>query len=453
MKLPYTREPLVLLFGDIFFFVLALWITLVIRYASLPDITLFYNHIIPFSFLFAVWISVFFIAGLYDKNTIIFRKKLSDMILKVQTVNVIIAALFFFFVPYFGITPKTNLVIYLVVSFLLIAIWRLYLFGYLRPKTRQKAILIGSGKEMKELEDEVNKNRSCHIEFVKTINLKNISNANDIQKEVLEAVTGNNVSIIVANTKSNELELLLPLFYNLSFLTTKLTILDFSQLYESIFSRVPIAHIQYNWIIENISTETDRVYGILKRAIDIIIGSLLLVLSLVFYPFVWIALTLEGGEGVFFTQKRIGENNQTITLIKFRTMTRADGGVETTGEVKNEVTKVGAFLRKTRIDELPQLWNILGGSLSLIGPRPELPNAVEEYSTKIPHYKIRHVVKPGLSGWAQIYHSAHPHHITDITETKVKLSYDLYYVKNRSFLLDLSIALKTIKILAALDGK
>lgn len=442
-----------LLFGDIFFFILALWLTLVIRYTSLPDTTLFYNHIIPFSFLFAVWVIIFFISGLYDKHTIIFRKKLSDVILMAQTVNVLIAAVFFFFIPYFGITPKTNLVIYLIVSFLLISLWRLYLFGYVRPRTRQKAILIGSGKEMKELEDEVNKNSSCHLKFIKTIDLKNISNPNDIQKEVLEAVTGKGVSIIVANTKSNELELLLPLFYNLTFLTTKLTILDFSQLYEFMFSRVPIANIQYNWMLENISTQTNRLYGVVKRIIDIVIGSLLLLPSLIFYPFVWIALTLEGGSGVFFVQERIGENNQPIKLIKFRTMTRADGGVVTEGAVKNEVTKVGAFLRKTRIDELPQLWNVLGGSLSLIGPRPELPNAVEQYAEKIPHYKIRHVVKPGLSGWAQIYHRAHSHHKTDITETKVKLSYDLYYVKNRSFLLDLSIVLKTIKILAAVDGK
>lgn len=453
MKFPYRREPFVLLFGDIFFFTLALWLTLAIRYAALPDTTLFYNHIVPFSFLFVVWLVIFFISGLYDKHTIIFRNKLSDVIFRAQIVNIIIAALFFFFIPYFGITPKTNLVIYLIVSFLLISFWRLYLFGYMRPRKRQKGILIGSGKEMKELETEINGNPRYHVKFIKVIDLKKVSNPNDIQTEVLEYVTANDVTVIAANTKSGELDMLLPLFYNLSFLTKKLTILDIRQLYEGIFDRIPIALVQYNWLVENINTSTNRVYGVLKRLMDIVISLILGILSLVLYPFVWIALTLEGGEGVFFIQERVGENNRPIKLIKFRTMTHAHGGVKTEGKVKNEVTRVGAFLRKTRIDELPQLWNILGGSLSLIGPRPELPNAVDKYFEKIPHYNVRHLVKPGLSGWAQIHHHGHPHHAVDVYETKEKLSYDLYYVKNRSFLLDLNIALKTVRILAAFAGK
>ena len=128
-----------------------------------------------------------------------------------------------------------------------------------------------------------------------------------------------------------------------------------------------------------------------------------------------------------------------------------DGGVESLG-VKNYVTKIGKFLRKTRIDELPQLWNVLFGTISLIGPRPELPELVKVYGEQISYYNIRHLIKPGLSGWAQIYHEAHPHHHTDVEETCVKLSYDLYYIKNRSFLLDLKITLKTIKTLLQRTG-
>ena len=122
------------------------------------------------------------------------------------------------------------------------------------------------------------------------------------------------------------------------------------------------------------------------------------------------------------------------------------------GKVANKVTKVGSFLRKTRIDELPQLWNVVKGDVSLIGPRPEFPDPVKHYAEEIPYYNIRHVIKPGLSGWAQIY-GEHPHHGIGVEETRNKLSYDLYYIKHRSFLLDLKIALRTIKVLITFVGR
>ena len=114
---------------------------------------------------------------------------------------------------------------------------------------------------------------------------------------------------------------------------------------------------------------------------------------------------------------------------------------------------MGKFLRKTSLDEFPQFWNVLKGDLSLIGPRPELPALAKSYAEKIPYYNVRHLVRPGLSGWAQIYHEKHPHHGLDTEETKNKLSYDLYYIKNRSFLLDIKIALRTLKTLVSIAGK
>jgi lipopolysaccharide/colanic/teichoic acid biosynthesis glycosyltransferase len=128
-----------------------------------------------------------------------------------------------------------------------------------------------------------------------------------------------------------------------------------------------------------------------------------------------------------------------------------DGGVWGT-ERKNEVTRVGTFLRKWRIDELPQLWNVFMGSYSLIGPRPEFAQAVASYTEAIPYYATRHLITPGLSGWAQIYHEGHPHHGVDIEETRNKLSHDLYYLKNRSLVLDIEIALKTIRTLVSRSG-
>ena len=122
------------------------------------------------------------------------------------------------------------------------------------------------------------------------------------------------------------------------------------------------------------------------------------------------------------------------------------------GKTKLKITRVGKWLRLLRIDEFPQLWSVVRGDLSLVGPRPELPGLVKLYEKEIPYYNVRHLIKPGLSGWAQLYHENHPHHAPDASETKVKLSYDLYYIKNRSLILDLKIALKTIKLLISRKG-
>jgi lipopolysaccharide/colanic/teichoic acid biosynthesis glycosyltransferase len=175
------------------------------------------------------------------------------------------------------------------------------------------------------------------------------------------------------------------------------------------------------------------------------------ILSLVFYPFVIIGIKTQDRGPVFITQERIGKSGKKIKIVKFRTMTSNDNGNYGT-QVVNVVTPFGAFLRKTRIDELPQLWNVVFGDISLIGPRPELPALVAHYESEIPYYGIRHIIKPGLSGWAQIYHDNHPHHGVAVEQTKEKLSFDLYYLKNRSFMLDITIALKTIKKLLSRSG-
>jgi lipopolysaccharide/colanic/teichoic acid biosynthesis glycosyltransferase len=176
---------------------------------------------------------------------------------------------------------------------------------------------------------------------------------------------------------------------------------------------------------------------------DIVIGGILGILSLIFYPFVMLAIYLEDRGPAFFFQDRIGKGNVVIRIAKFRTMTLG---------ADKKITKVGKFLRMSRIDELPQLWNIINGSLSLVGPRPELPDLVVHYEKEIPYYNVRHLIKPGLSGWAQIKDYNAPRMVADVEKTKSKLSYDLYYLKNRSFILDVKIALKTLKTLISRSG-
>ncbi len=271
----------------------------------------------------------------------------------------------------------------------------------------------------------------------------------DIQGDIITPLYENNVKIIVVDFSHENVTPLLPHLYNLIF--SKIRFVDSHRIYEEIFDRIPLSLVTYSWFLENISVSPKFTYDFLKRVFDIIISLPLLILPLASYPFIFIALKLQDGGEIFSHQKRIGQNNQIIELLKFRTMLFNDQGEWQEKGRENRVTTVGAFLRKTRLDEFPQLWNVLKGDISLIGPRPEFPGPVEQYERELPFYNIRHLIKPGLSGWAQLY-GEQPHHGTDVTKTKNKLSYDLFYIKNRSFWLDLKIALKTIRELISRRG-
>jgi lipopolysaccharide/colanic/teichoic acid biosynthesis glycosyltransferase len=430
MKIVGKKEPILLLLGDLCLFTLSLWLALALRNFAWPSGMLFLTHLRPFALLFVVWVIVFYIAGLYGKHTVILRSKLPSILLNTGIANALIAIVFFYFIPFFGITPKTVLFIYLVISFVLILIWRMQVYFLIGRKTPESAYLLGSGQEAEELRREINANDIYNIRFVSDIH---------------------EASIIVVDLADPRVAPLLPDMYRSMF--EGVSFVDMHKIYEDIFDRVPISLIGYDWFIKNISTAPQVAYDTLKRLMDIVISLPLLVISLIVYPFVALAIKMDDGGPIFISQERVGQGGKIIHITKFRSMERNDIDLGSASHSENKVTRVGKFLRDTRIDELPQLWSVLKGEQSLIGPRPELPSGVAIYNEEIPYYNVRHTIKPGLSGWAQIYHENHPHHGKAVTQTKEKLAYDLYYIKNRSLLLDLQIALRTIKTLLSRVGK
>jgi len=442
------KESIVLFCGDVFFFIFSLWASLFLRFGEVPSIDRFMTHLVPFSILFVLWIIVFFIAGLYEKHTLILKGRLPGIIFNAQVANSIFAVIFFYAIPVFGITPKTILFVYLFISFVCILFWRLYGVRFLGTRKRESALLIGSGSEMKALLEEVNGNGRYDLVFVSSVDVKELG-ALDIQGDVVTPIYENNIKIVVVDFSHEQVTPLLPHLYNLIF--SKVRFIDSHRVYEDLFDRIPLSLVTYSWFLENISVSPKFTYDFLKRLMDIIISAILGVFSLLLYPFVYIAIKLDDGKKVFIHQDRIGQNNAVMCIVKFRTMSVDDGGEGDSGRAQ-KVTRVGKFLRGTRIDELPQLWNVLRGDISLIGPRPELPNLVTLYEKEISFYNVRHLIKPGLSGWAQLYQKTPPKFTTDYDQTKIKLSYDLFYIKNRSFWLDIKIALKTIKTLLSRSG-
>ncbi len=448
------HEALALLLGDLIVLYLSLWLTLLARYLAVPSEALWLLHALPFTPLFAGTVLVYFIAGLYDQHTTLLLRRLPTLVYVSQSIAVALAALVFFSVPAFGITPKTILLIFLVCSSGLMVLWRLHGTRLMGVRHQAKALVLGAGDEVEQLVRELNENPRHGIAVAHRFDPADVKVSERLESHVAAFIASEHLDMIIADIRNPHMERITPVFYNLLFLHPSLVVVDAMRLYEGLFRRIPISMLEHTWFIEHITRQPRRFYNAYHRAFDVCISLALGIVTLLITPLVALAIKLDGPGPVFSFQRRVGKDGRPLDLVKFRTMTVANDAGEWEGaEQRNTVTRVGKILRTTRIDELPQLWNVLLGGYSLIGPRPEFPAAVTAYAREIPYYNARHLITPGLSGWAQLNHDAHPHHGVDVVETRNKLSYDLYYLKHRSVWLDLEIGLKTVKALLSAMGK
>jgi exopolysaccharide biosynthesis polyprenyl glycosylphosphotransferase len=224
--------------------------------------------------------------------------------------------------------------------------------------------------------------------------------------------------------------------------------------YEELLGRVPIQLLEADWILRSFvdQSRASEFYELGKRLLDIIgglIGSLIL---LIFLPFISIGILLDSGRPVFYTQTRAGRGAQDYRILKFRTMfqdAEADGVPQWASEDDERATRVGRILRRTHLDELPQFVNVLRGEMSLVGPRAERPELVEMFQKHVPFYRARLLVKPGMTGWAQVNFG----YASTIDETVTKLEFDLYYIKHRNLLMDFVILLRTPSTVLGLRGQ
>lgn len=225
-------------------------------------------------------------------------------------------------------------------------------------------------------------------------------------------------------------------------------------LYEELTQRVPIEHLESDWVIRSFvdQVRVSGTYELSKRLMDILSGAIGTLVFAFVFPFVSLAILLESGYPIFYSQKRLGKGVTTFQIYKFRTMKQdaeSNGEAKTALENDPRVTRVGNFLRRTRLDEMPQFMSVLRGEMSLVGPRAERPELVADFQKKIPFYRARLLVKPGLTGWAQINYG----YVSTVKETVVKLEYDLYYIKHRTLSMDFNIVLRTIGTVLRRTGR
>lgn len=222
-------------------------------------------------------------------------------------------------------------------------------------------------------------------------------------------------------------------------------VVDAPSFYEQMTGKLLLENITPSWFIFSDGFRVTTLSSIIKRIMDVFCSSIGILLTLPFFPFIIIAIKLDSPGPVFFRQVRVGEREKNFVLYKFRTMgvdAETGTGAVWAQEKDPRVTRVGSFFRKSRIDEIPQLFNVLMGDMSMVGPRPERPEFVEKLKTLIPYYSERHFVKPGATGWAQIRYS----YGASVEDSLEKLRYDLYYIKNLSLNLDVMIIIETIKV-------
>lgn len=441
MIIRHTPGRFILFVADCLILFASLYLALSVRYQNALTFSEFLSFVPPFLVVIIVSVSIFYGYGLYDKPTLRLIRELNKVIFTSQILVVVCATILFYLLPILGIEPKTILLLYVIFSSILMSVWRRYAFSLVLHYRKQRSIIIGSGETFHNLVDELSRNPHIGITLLSAIDV-DIYNMRKLEG-VLASTKPNS---IIVDMRDERIKPLFDAVYKELF--NGAAVLDIVDVYEDVFDMVPLDIINQDWIFRSINVS--RRYDGLKRFTDIVFAiPACIVAALFVFPFIYLAIKLEDGGPVLFSHLRVGKFGKPFLVYKFRSMENLP-----TNEVREtkRVTSVGAFIRKTRIDELPQLWNVLRGDVSLIGPRPETPNLVEEYAKTVPFYNVRHIVRPGLSGWAQTQQFGAPKFGVDIKQTKTKLAYDMYYLEHSSLLTDFSIILRTIKVLMSKSG-
>ena len=436
-----------LFLGDILVIYLALFLMLYFSYYEYW-ISHWNQHFYPFSFIYLFWLLVFYIIGLYDltlaRNNFDFFITLSRALL----INTIIAVTFFYFIPYFGITPKTHLFVYLVIFTLLFIIWRqIYNYFIKTPALLNNILILGQSQETKELVSHIKNHPQLGYRVKKIVDPEEVK----ILSDLIKIIVKEKIQTIVTSVKPYHDGTLVRNLYHC--LPLKIIVSDLPAFYEKITGKIPVSSIEEIWFLENLMCGRKTFFEGLKRVADIVIAALGGIITIVLTPLITLLIKLDSPGQIFYRQKRVGQDNKIFNIVKFRTMVQdaEKDGAQWAQKEDKRITRIGSFLRKSRIDELPQLWNLFKGDMSFVGPRPERPEFAfsNDLLANIPFYQIRHTIKPGLTGWAQIKYP----YGSSVEDTLQKLQYDLFYIKNRSFILDLSILLKTIRIVLKGGGR
>lgn len=439
----------VLLIGDMATLYLSLYLTLILRYGYASISNQWQQHLLPFTALFMLWVIIFYISNLYDLTLAINNAKFHARTAYALFSSFLLGSAFFYLIPNLGIAPKRNLLIDIIITAVLFLLWRRLFNALLKSYLpKNKVAIIGLNQQVKELIKYFHDHphlgfRIAFIVYDQEVyeeGLYNVRVVRDIDK-IKERLVSKNVSTVVLADDVQTSDTLRSYLFDCIHLG--IDFINLPNFYEKITGKVPVKSINQMWFLENLQEGGKLWFDKLKRSYDLLIAFFILLITLPAWPLIAFIIKLESSGPIFYRQKRIGKNNRLIYLIKFRSMIDDDSNsLRPTVPHDSRITRLGHFIRRTRIDEIPQVLNIIKGDMSIIGPRPERPELAQQLQGEIPFYNERTLVLPGLTGWDQV---CGEYHSPSREDTIKKLQYDLFYIKNRSVFLDLIIMLKTLR--------
>ena len=454
-RISRKRRQFIIFLVDITILFASIPLALFLRKIELPQISLIITHLYTFTGIIAFWEILMYSVSMYSLeqayNVIQTAFKMSI----VACVSLLAGFAFFYLFLDSSIAPKTVLIIYTGVAFLLLMGWRvLYNFFFGARKTRPRVVFIGNNETVSALVEEMGHFSYFGFtpaaiydpeqNYIGPASVPFFSEPSGL----LDYLQTNPADIyIIASEKSFPMEIRQYLF---SCLANKSFFYGLPDFFELVTRKIPIGSINDTWLLSNLDATSKSFFNGIKRLFDLIISSIILIATCVLWPIIALIIKIESSGPVFFCQIREGRNERPFKILKFRTMRVEDNSFTPTGKKDSRITPFGNFLRKSRLDEIPQVINVFRGDMSLIGPRPERPELARDLEKSIPYYKQRLIVKPGITGWDQV---SGEYHSPSIEDTYKKLQYDLYYIKNRSILLDLSIFFKTITTVLKRSGR
>ena len=434
-------------FIDIVFCISSLFLALFIKYNKCPTFQEYLIHLKIFIPVIISWILSMYIFYLYSIDVYLPTYNLLFRMFCCYLISAVIG-ISFFYVFSRRLTPKLIFLIYNSLVLGLLFMWHLLCKKFFTNKYfKNKYIFIGYTPDVKSLLE------LTKIKYYGNFIFEGIYDENSkyatikTEQELEEYLFKRNIKTVVITSKYK----LTPSLTNMLMdaMMNKTVFYSLPDFYELIARKIPISSISDGWILNKISKAECIIYKSIKRAADIIFSILILFITSPIWLLSTFIIPLESKGPVIFKQKRLGLHSKEFILYKFRSMREENNTYKYTTENDSRITKFGNFMRKTRIDELPQLINILKGDMSLIGPRPERPEYAIELQKQIPFYNQRLIVRPGITGWDQV---SGEYHSPSTEDTYKKLQNDLYYIKNISLSLDFSIAMKTIATMFMREG-
>ncbi|OGH61710.1 MAG: hypothetical protein A2848_02320 [Candidatus Magasanikbacteria bacterium RIFCSPHIGHO2_01_FULL_50_8] len=454
-------RQLMLLLGDVIVLYLSLAIALLIRYGMGEFADQYALHSGPMSLIFLLWIIILYVNGMYDLYVAKPSQAFMRRFVESWLISVGVAVTLFYLLPFFTITPKTNLFLLSALFGVLFVGWRL--LGNRLTRADIRVLAIHPDADITSLLLTLQRNPQLGYRVIGVVNSqKNNGSSTDSPLQeftdttpIRAIVSEHQVTLILVPKNMRDThtalygELYELLFWNVYTMPSE-------NFFESLTGRVPLSALRDSWFFENLRPNHLPLYDAVQRIMDCVLAVFGILGLTVLTPLVALFIKWRSPGPLFFLQERVGRNGKKFNVIKFRTMhaLNKDGSAEIAGAQMTtrddpRVTPFGAFIRTLRLDELPQVINVLKGDMSFIGPRPERPQFVAEFEKHMPYYTVRHLVKPGLSGWAQINYP----YAETVEQQLTKFQYDLYYIKNRSFLLDITIVLKTLHVVLYGKGR